>query len=179
MKSIVYWANSNEGFISAIFSFLTILFSAISVWIAIKALKAPYKKKLKIRTQINKVAVLDPDNPFDSSKFEPSLYINVVNTGNKNIALDCLSLKAQYGKLELGLENKDKKTIKPEEKLVIRKDLKYILKDLRHKNIIITTGSLYIIFEDSEGINYRQKVKELKEFLKSPDSYDNYSKTIY
>lgn len=48
MTDIINFCNDNQGFVSAILSFLTIILSVIAIGISIHTAKIPYKKKIKL-----------------------------------------------------------------------------------------------------------------------------------
>lgn len=48
MNGLVSWCNSNQGFLTAIFSAASLLISTVAIFISIQTARMPFKKKIRI-----------------------------------------------------------------------------------------------------------------------------------
>ena len=71
----VEWCNENQGFLSAIFSLLSLLLSTIAIGISITTAKRPYKKAMRISAG----SYLGVGSEMEE---EQGIYVNVLNIGN-------------------------------------------------------------------------------------------------
>lgn len=87
MTEFIEFCNDNQGFISAILSFFTILISIIAVFVSIHASKLPYKKKLKLEYKIV-YGVLQGSGDLIPLKYQ----IEATNLGRVPISLSFIGL---------------------------------------------------------------------------------------
>lgn len=136
--NIIQWCNSNEGFINAILSILTLIISVIAIYSSIKLAYIPYKKRILI-------------NPVFGIKFDKYyLELTIANSGNKLIGINSITVK--YGDTYIGGNDK-KKFVEPS------KTKKYFIDmDLREEEIKYDKNAkVEIEIYDTEGKEYKFK----------------------
>lgn len=81
MKDIIIWCNSNEGFISALLTIMTIIISVIALHMSNRIGKLPYTKKLKVIPG------------FYKEKQELIIEVILINYGLMTLIIDHISIK--------------------------------------------------------------------------------------
>ena len=74
MKFVI-WCNDNQGFITAVFSLLSLLISSIAIVISITTAKLPYKRALRVSNG-------SYFSIGDDMQNMQGVYVNVLNVGN-------------------------------------------------------------------------------------------------
>lgn len=174
LQNVICWTNRNVGFVTALFSFITILFSVISVGIALKALRAPYKRNLLITMLFVKHKSQFPD----CSEINLDFFVrfSIVNTGNREIAINSLQIRFENHKepIPIDVTNEQKRPLKPASLVTIQCKYKDLEKALEQENKSTKKfKKCTIIAQDLEGKQYKVKGKELIEFMAKPESYDH------
>lgn len=155
MNNIIQWCNENNGFISALLSFLTVLISVVAIAISIKMARLPFKKKLKLSGTIGYAMRTDTD-----SVEVAGLYVNVCNIGNRPVSIKYLGLCiSKKGKKDDCLYNIDGSNscdspLMPAESFVVMYPAEKLMRSLQgiDRNRIV-----YYCIEDSEGLKQKKK----------------------
>lgn len=155
---IINWSNSNQGFLTAIFSVIALLFSGISVWIAIKALKAPYKKKLILRVKIGTNFLIsesgvEPDVPCIS--------VTAVNNGNRTIILNDLCLYCNNIRLVTIKNLSFNRVIAPAEARVVEYQTIKIVDEIGRNPDKLSRKQWYGYASDTEGKTYTVRANKI------------------
>lgn len=152
----INWCNNNQGFVTAIFSLLSLLISTIAVVISILTAKLPYKKALRISAG----SYIKGSSELKEPR---GVYVNALNIGNIPVKID-----------ELGLLYKNKQYINVNtiaEARVVLKQMEsvdqmfsgyYLKEEFRGK-----TGIVYAFAKDAEGRIYKKRICHANDFLYS------------
>lgn len=107
MQDFIIWCNSNQGFLSAVLSIMTILISVLTITLTYKIGKMPYKKEVSITPFLEK----NGDVYF--------MNVLIVNCGFAPILMDCVRITNNKG-LVIGMSDNTKpKLLNPNESIEI------------------------------------------------------------
>lgn len=96
MNEVIQWCNDNNGFLTAVLSFLGLLLSVIAIVISIRTARLPYRKGLKQGASYNIV-------------FSKNVITSQVNTQMAGISVTAVNVGARDINISfLGLAVKDK-----------------------------------------------------------------------
>ncbi len=156
MNYIIQWCNENNGFISAVLSFLTVLISVIAIAISIKMARLPFKKKLKLSGTIGYVIGDDIDS-MEIAGF----YVNVCNIGNRPVSVKFLGFiisKDGAGKFDrfynIDGTNSCESPLMPTESFEVLYPAEGLIRSLQRIN---RKRILYYFIEDTEGGTQRKR----------------------
>lgn len=154
----IEWCNANNGFLTGVMSFLTLLVSIIAIVVSIQTARLPYKKRILLSAGITYVATRDIDGQV-FSKID-KIVISATNIGNRmvNITFLGLSVKPLFSKeMMLASINRDMGgtgIMKQTETI----STEYLLSEIiGTKRNLSSLAYLYIFATDSEGKIYRKK----------------------
>jgi len=149
----INWCNDNQGFVTAVFSLLSLLISTIAIVISILTAKLPYKKALRISagSYFGVGSVLEDLQ---------GVYVNALNVGNIPVNI-----------IDLGLLHNNRryintKTIAEARGILNQMDSveqifnsEYLKVEFRGK-----TGIVYAFAKDAEGRIYKKRICRAKDF---------------
>ena len=156
MDEIINWCNSNEGFVTALLSILTLATSIIAIIVSICTARLPYKKKLLLKFgSFIGVGLI---------KELQGIHITITNIGNRDINIADLGIlisKQVYDRIENKEENRIK-LISGESKTVY-----YTIDEIKDatKNVD-SSKRMYAYVLDTEDKKYKKYIGRLKKILK-------------
>ncbi len=168
MNNFINWCNDNQGFLTLILTFFTILVSVIAICVSIRAAKLPYKKQIKLAAKYTYGVSTEGLTP---TPLFMELYIT--NVGHFPIGIESLSigliLKHKLLKLSDTIKNNfDSQIIEPSNLKSIRIDYRrfynFFMEELDQKRIK-RKQTLYIYAVDYEGKNYLKKFSTVEKFM--------------
>lgn len=91
MTDIITWCNDNNGFLTAILSFVGLMLSAIAIVVSIRTARLPYKKGLKLSASYS---ILFTKNELTGSAGSSivGITVNATNIGSRNVNITYLGL---------------------------------------------------------------------------------------
>lgn len=151
MSDFIKWCNDNQGFLSAILTFMSILLSVIAVCVSVIVAKLPFKKKIAVASFTNFGIGINEHVQFFS--------VEATNIGNRVI-------KVKYVGIAYKIGGKWKNTFNSQcpnptnVMLDINEtvDAKYDMNQLYSMN---ENHSLYAVAVDIEGKVYKRRIKFL------------------
>lgn len=156
ITEIITWTNTNQGFVTAIFSALALVFSGISVWIAIKALKSPYKKSLLLKVETGTKFFL---SEFSVGPDEPFISVTAVNNGNRTICLNDLCIYCHKMRLVPVQNYNINKPIAPGEVIEVQYSPQGVFENIRNNSKKFFLRRWYGYARDTEGRIYKARAK--------------------
>lgn len=158
---IIEWCNLNSGFLTGVFSLLTLVVSVIAIVVSIHTAKLPYKKKIKLSSSVDIAFFQNPATGEAGSQII-GISVNAANVGSRNINITYLGISVKDKSLHNGQEKmtkiRDEITgtgiIAPTEvktEMFKKADLIFALSKLSKK------ARLYLYARDTEGKEYFQK----------------------
>lgn len=87
--TFVEWCNNNQGFITAIFSLLSLLISTTAIVISILTSKLPYKKAVRVSSG-------SYFGVGEGMENQQGVYVNVLNVGN--VPINIVEVGLLHGK---------------------------------------------------------------------------------
>lgn len=148
---IIEWCNVNQGFISAILSALTLVFSVIAIVVSINTAKLPFKKRLKLVAG------------HEMSPLGLGLHITAINTGNRPITISMI-----------GFEINGKQVIIPEQignSQITLQPTEITTQHYREESLIPAISSaefpkeenVYAYVKDTEGDMHKKKIGQVSD----------------
>ena len=165
VNTITLWTNNNQGFVTAIFSFATILLSAISVTIALRAIRTPYKKKLKLKVFIGSKLVIGDTL---GNEVLSHIKITAINYGNRVIQLTDLCLYCHPFRIQNPMQNiKIQSKIYPSDIVSVEYDsYESFLFPKIEINIDKFKGKKWYAYAvDTEGEVYKERFREFERIV--------------
>ncbi len=142
---VVEWCNVNQGFVTAIFSLLSLLLSFIAIVIAVRTAKLPYKRALRV-TGGSYIGV------GTNNEAEQGIYVNVLNVGS--VPINVIDIGLLCGKnvyININTISEVRGILKPMESIE-----QSISQDELAHTFIGTKVRVYVFAKDAEG-NYYKK----------------------
>lgn len=146
---IVEWCNLNQGFVSAILAFTSILLSVIAIIASIKAAKIPFKKNIAVAFYTNLGVGLNSGVEFYS--------IEATNIGNRVIKASYVGAAYKENGTWMKLYNKSNPN--PTNVMISVNETITAQYDVAEFNAIISKKKVYAIAIDVEGKMYKRKIK--------------------
>lgn len=151
--AFIEWCNNNQGFITAIFSLLSLLISTTAIVISILTSKLPYKKAVKVSSG-------SYFGVGEGIKNQQGVYVNVLNVGNVPINI-----------VEVGLLHGKKHCINTNTIAEARGVLKQ-MESVEHffssvalkETFKAKKGRVYAFVKDAEGQTYKKYLCNAKDF---------------
>lgn len=143
----VEWCNENQGFLSAIFSLLSLLLSTIAIGISITTAKRPYKKAMRISAG----SYFGVGSGMEK---EQGIYVNALNIGN--VPINVVDVGLMHGTnycINVDTISKVRGVLKQMEDV----EQSFSRQDLR-KTFIEKKGKVYAFAKDAEGHIYKKYV---------------------
>ncbi len=166
ITTLIHWSNNNIGFITAVFSFLTIFLSSISVIIAVKAIRAPYKKSLKMNVSIG-FKILVGYNSLNEQI--PYISVTAINRGNRVIQLTDLCLYCNKARLTNTQQCISNKKINPSDIFTIDYDRYdsslFPMISSEQNRSKFKNKKWYGYAKDTEGKEYKVRSKEFEKIV--------------
>ena len=167
MRTLVEMCNSNEGFVSVILSFTTIVISIIAIYISVRTAKLPFKKKIKLSGSVG-FAIGTGIEPVRIEGY----YVNICNVGNRAVNISFLGLalskKNKRNRKEMDLFHNRDTSNRPESPLMPTEtfDVKYEAKGLVSSLLNIDQSrKIYLYASDTEGRITKKKLGTVSQFL--------------
>lgn len=150
---VIEWCNSNQGFISAILSLLTLIVSIIAIIISLITSRLPFKKKLLVTC--GSVIGIGFENT--------GVHVTATNIGNRNVFIKNLGIKVGKNIFT------NIKTI--EESRIILKPAEtttqyFWSSDYSNLSKVNQNKKAYAYLEDSEGKIYKKYICKVKNLVK-------------
>lgn len=150
---VIEWCNSNQGFISAILSLLTLVVSIIAIIISIITSRLPFKKKL----------LLTCGSVIRIGFEDAGVHVTVTNVGNRNILIKNLGIKVEKNVFtNIKTIEESRIVLKPEEtttQYFWNSETTAFSKVEQNKKV-------YAYAEDSEGKTYKKYICRVKNLIK-------------
>lgn len=149
--TFVEWCNNNQGFITAIFSLLSLVISTTAIVISILTSKLPYKKAVR-------VSIGSYFGVGEEMENQQGVYVNVLNVGNVPINI-----------VEVGLLHRKKQCINTiAEARGVLKQMESFEQSFSSTGLKETfkgkNGRVYAFAKDAEGHIYKKYLCNAKEF---------------
>lgn len=165
MTDFIQWCNTNNGFVSAILTCVTVLLSLIAIIISIRMAKLPFKKKLKLGGSIGFGFGTGITTPIITG-----YYVNACNVGNRAVNISFLGLALSQGKGKSGFDllhnlqgtNKCDEPIKPTEVFEIEYPAENLVRSLLNQD---QSRMVYLYVQDTEGGTKKKKIGTVNQFL--------------
>ncbi len=163
MYAFINWCNNNSGFLTAIFSGISIFLSTVAIVVSINTARIPYKKKILLGWSY--LLCLIPS--MKQSWSVGGCSISLVNIGNRPITINFIGFAIKEGRkfnLVHGLpKNRDyDATLSPSNVISINiggKDILETFCDLSRES------KLYLYVKDTEGKTYKKQIGTLGKLL--------------
>ena len=155
---MIEWCNQNEGFLTALLTFVGIILNFSAVIIAIKTARLPYKKKLLLSRFYNYGGIMG----LDEEPRMMGISVEAVNAGNRQINLNYIGLGINHKSEMHRIYNFDsmsehKGKLNPSETIsVLFESEKIAIACSRLK--VRPEQKLYIYAIDSEGRKYKKRI---------------------
>lgn len=139
---LVKWCNENQGFVTAIFSFSTVLISVVAISLSINVARFQTKKKLRFKGY------------FELNDEIFNIYAIITNVGNRNINIIAINIHRLKDNLHIGLGNceKEKSMLSPQSTLEVV--INIFDSDIDKDGQIDINKLIYFVCYDSEGKKY-------------------------
>lgn len=146
---IVEWCNLNQGFVSAILAFASMVLSVIAIITSIKVAKIPFKKNIAVSFYTNLGVGLSSGVEFYS--------IEATNIGNRVIKVNYVGAAYRENGTWMKLYNK----LNPNPTNIMLNINETISSqyDIAELNAIISKKKVYAIAIDVEGKMYKRRIK--------------------
>lgn len=166
---IIKWCNLNSGFLTGVFSMLTLVVSVIAIVVSIHTAKLPYKKRIKLSSSID-IAFFQNPATGEADSQVIGFSVNAANVGSRNVNITYLGISIKDESLHNGQEKmtkiRDEITgtgiIAPTEvktEMFKNTDLIRALSKLSNK------ARVYLYARDTEGKEYLEKAGEAHQLL--------------
>jgi len=157
MTQIIEWANDNQGFLS-------LAFSVISVFIAIMALRAPYRKNLRLVISFERQML--PDKYGNYYEYKPIISLTAINLGNRQVILEQLCLFSNNRAVEYLDRPVEKWPLEPAHTASIQYDIEKLETRVELGPVLSPRGKWYGYARDSEGKTYKVRARQIEKHLK-------------
>ena len=158
---MIEWCNTNNGFLTALLSLLTLVVSVIAIVVSIRTAKLPYKKKLSLSSSLDIAFLQNPITGKTGSEIL-GLSVNAANVGARNVNITYLGISVKDKTLSGGQQKltkiRDEITgtgiVAPTEvktEMFSKKDLVGVLSQLGKG------AKIFLYARDSEGKEYYQR----------------------
>lgn len=81
MREIIVWCNANQGFTSVVLSIISLVLSAVTIFMTVVVAKMPYKKSIKII----------PGLYQENNRWV--MRVTIINTGKVTLLIDSINIK--------------------------------------------------------------------------------------
>lgn len=158
MANIVKWCNDNQGFVTAIFSALSLSVSLIAIWISIRTSKMPYTK----------VGIIN-GSMYMTTDGESGVAIDFINGGHIGIRISMIGLlidgKQYINRFTI---SESQKLVDPSDSVTHRLSFNDIIQSLKITNPA-KNKKVYVYAKDAQGKIYKKyycRVNQLYQSLK-------------
>ena len=158
--NLIEWCNDNNGFLTAILSFVGLGISITAIMVSIRTARLPYKKRVMLGS--SKIYAIPETECM-------GLVASATNVGNRTVTLTYLGYatkKKRHYNLMYALYSAVKfiPTIMPSEVSQNHFDAKELIKILSEEK---PNEKVYVYATDTEGASYKKKVGTARELIKS------------
>lgn len=152
MNEVIQWCNDNNGFLTAILSFLGLLLSVIAIVVSIRTARLPYRKGLRLGFSYNIL-------------FSKNIITSQANTQMAGISVTAVNVGARDINISfLGLAVKDKSLGKSIQKMV------GITSDIGGKGVLHSTELNEAVYSALDLIQSFSRIPNAKVFLYATDT---------
>lgn len=149
--TFVEWCNNNQGFITAIFSLLSLLISATAIVISILTSKLPYKKAVRVSSG-------SYFGVGEGMENQQGVYVNVLNVGN--VPINIVEVGLLHGKKHcINTIAEARGVLKQMESFEQSFPSMGLKETFKGKN-----GRVYAFAKDAEGHIYKKYLCNAKDF---------------
>ena len=168
MQEFIEWCNTNNGFLTAILSILSLLISVIAVVVSLKTARMPYRKSIKLGCSYN-ILYSANHSTLQVSTQTDGMSITAVNTGARDVNLSFLGLAVKDKTLGKGLMKMEglisdiggKAIVHPTE----LSEAKYKASDLIKAFSKTPNARVFIYATDTEGKVYCRSLWRAKDII--------------
>lgn len=161
---LIQWCNDNNGFISAVLSFVGLLLSIIAIVISLRTAKLPYKKKLLLGSYTSIGAGLIGGNAITQVV---GMSVSATNIGNRivNIAYLGYAIKkdGRYNIIyPINRDFDNKGPLEPSEMLETQFYTNELLECFSREK---RKTKLFVYAKDTEGTEYKRKAGDIGKMI--------------
>lgn len=149
MSDFIEWCNANQGFVSAVLAFASIMLSIIAIFISIRVAKLPFRKKVAVAFYTNIGVGANEGIQFYS--------IEATNIGNRIIKVSFVGIGYKEGRHWIKCYNKCNPN--PSNVMLNINDTVETKCSIEDVNQLMSKRTLYAIAVDIEGKLYKRRIK--------------------